>query len=259
MTVLILEDEAITAEELRHYVRDVDPTIEVLALLETIDDAVHFLTTHASPDLIFSDIQLADGLSFEVFERVPVRCPVIFCTAFDEYAMQAFSTNGIDYVLKPFDRKAIAASLSKFRTLQTAFQRSAPTLPATINEPLQRLIEQLRPTHRSSFLVNYKGKYYPVPVGEIAFFYTENEIVWLHKSSGEKYALDQTLDELETLLDPTQFYRANRQFIVRYDAIQEFEPYFNRKLAVKLHPTPPEPVIISKAKAGDFMRWLEQR
>lgn len=108
-------------------------------------------------------------------------------------------------------------------------------------------------------MVNYKGKYYPVPVGEISFFYTENEIVWLYKSSGEKYALDQTLDELETLLDPTQFYRANRQFIVRYEAIQEFEPYFNRKLAVKLHPAPPEPVIISKAKAGDFMHWLEQR
>lgn len=259
MTVLILEDEAITAEELRHYVRDIDPTIEVLALLETIEDAVHFLTTHGSPDLIFSDIQLADGLSFEVFEQVPVHCPVIFCTAFDEYAMQAFSTNGIDYILKPFNRKSIAGSLSKFRTLQTAFQRSTPTTQPNLNVPLQRLIDQLLPNRRSSFLVNYKGKYYPVPVSEIAFFYSENEIVWLHKSSGQKYALGHTLDELETLLDPSQFYRANRQFIVRYDAIQEFEPYFNRKLAIKLQPAPPEPVIISKAKAGDFMRWLEQR
>ena len=263
MTLLILEDEAITAEELRHYVRDVDPTIEVLALLETIEDAVHFLTTHGSPDLIFSDIQLADGLSFEVFERVPVRCPVIFCTAFDEYAMQAFSTNGIDYVLKPFDRKAIANSLNKFKTLQTAFQgvfqRSLLAPVSTLNEPLQRLIEQLRPACRSSFLVNYKGKYYPVPVSDIAFFYTENEIVWLHKSSGEKYALNHKLDELETMLDPSQFYRANRQFIVRFDAIREFEPHFNRKLTVKLHPAPPEPVFISKAKASDFMHWLEQR
>ena len=260
MTVLILEDEAITAEELCHYVRDIDPTIEVLALLETIEDAVHFLTTHGSPDLIFSDIQLADGLSFEVFEQVPVRCPVIFCTAFDEYAMQAFSTNGIDYVLKPFDRKAIAASLSKFRALQTYFQRDTPAAQPTLNEPLQRLIEQLRPTtRRSSFLVNYKGKYYPIPASEVAFFYTENEIVWLHKLSGEKYALDHKLDELEILLDPALFYRANRQFIIRFEAIREFEPYFNRKLAIRLQPAPPEPVIISKAKAGDFMRWLEQR
>lgn len=264
MTVLILEDEAITAEELRHYMRDIDPTIVVLAMLETIDDAVQFLTTHASPDLIYSDIQLADGLSFEVFERVPVRCPVIFCTAFDEYAMQAFSANGIDYVLKPFDRKAIAGSLSKFRTLQRAFQgvvqpNTPATAPPDLNEPLQRLIDQLRPNRRSSFLVNHKGKYYPVPVGEIAFFHTEYEIVCLHKSSGEKYALDHTLDELEILLDPAHFYRANRQFIIRYDAIREFEPYFNRKLAVKLHPAPPEPVIISKAKASDFMRWLEMR
>ncbi len=259
MTVLILEDEAITAEELRHYLCDIDPAIEILALLETIDDAVHFLTTHASPDLIFSDIQLADGLSFEVFSRVPMHCPVIFCTAFDEYAVQAFSTNGIDYVLKPFDRKAIAASLSKFRALQTYFQRDTPASPQLLNEPLQRLIEQLRPARRSSFLVNYKGKYYPIPVSEIAFFYTENEIVWLYKLSGERFAIDHKLDELETLLDPTVFYRANRQFIIRFEAIQEFEPYFNRKLAVRLHPASPESVIISKAKASDFTRWLEQR
>lgn len=260
MTVLILEDEAITAEELRHYLCDIDPTIEILALLETIDDAVHFLTTHPGPDLIFSDIQLADGLSFEVFEQAPVRCPVIFCTAFDEYAIQAFSTNGIDYVLKPFDRKAIATSLSKFQALQTYFQGNMPPAQPTLNEPLQRLIEQLRPaTRRSSFLVNYKGKYYPIPVSEIAFFYTENEIVWLHKLSGERYAIDHKLDELETLLDPAFFYRANRQFIIRFEAIREFEPYFNRKLAVRLQPAPPEPVIISKAKASDFMHWLEQR
>ncbi|MBC3784593.1 LytR/AlgR family response regulator transcription factor [Spirosoma utsteinense] len=259
MTVLILEDEAITAEELRHYVCDIDPTIEVVALLETIDDAVHFLTTKPGPDLIFSDIQLADGLSFDVFDQVPVRCPVIFCTAFDEYAMQAFAANGIDYVLKPFDRKAIANSLTKFKTLQTYFQRDTPIPQPVLNEPLQRLIDQLRPTRRSSFLVNYKGKYYPIPVSEIAFFYTENEIVWLFKSSGEKYALDHTLDELETMLDPTQFYRANRQFVLRYEAILEFEPYFNRKLAVRLNLPTPEPIIVSKAKAGDFMRWLEQR
>ena len=266
MTVLILEDEAITAEELRHYVCDIDPTVQVLAVLDTIDDAVDFLNERGSPDLIFSDIQLADGLSFDVFERVQVRCPVIFCTAFDEYAMQAFAANSIDYILKPFDRKAIADGLNKFRMLQTAFRRNEPA-PATplergglyLNEPLQRLIDQLRPNRRSSFLVNHKGKYYPVSVNDIAFFYTEHEVVWLHKSSGEKYAFDHTLDELETLLDPAQFFRANRQFIVRYEAIQEFEPYFNRKLAVRLQPAPPEAVIVSKAKAGDFMRWLEQR
>lgn len=266
MNVLILEDEAITAEELRHYVCDIDPTIEVVAMLETMEDAVEYLNTHPSPDLIFSDIQLADGLSFEVFSQVPVHCPVIFCTAFDEYAIQAFAANGIDYVLKPFDRKAIAHSLEKFRALRTYFQRDtlqpepAPvSIPSTLYEPLQRLIDQLRPSRRTSFLVNFRGKYVPVSVSEAAFFYTENEIVWLYKTSGEKFAIDYKLDELETLLDPAQFFRANRQFIVRFESIQEFEPYFNRKLAVKLHPASPEPVIVSKAKAGEFMRWLEQR
>ena len=189
---------------------------------------------------------------------------VVSGTIGEALAVEIMLSGANDYVLKPFDRKAIASSLSKFRTLQTAFQgtfqRDAPaTALPNLNKSLRQLVAQLRPGRRSSFLVNYKGKYYPVPVSEIAFFYTENEIVWLHKLSGERYALDHKLDELETLLDPAHFYRANRQFIIRFEAIREFESYFNRKLAVRLQPAPPEPVIISKAKAGDFMHWLEQR
>ncbi|RIV23894.1 DNA-binding response regulator [Fibrisoma montanum] len=256
MDVLILEDELITAEELQHYIRDIIPGVQILAVFETVEEAVDYLSDHASPDLIFSDIQLADGLSFEVFEQVNVRCPVIFCTAFDEYAMQAFNANGIDYVLKPFDRKAIAGSLAKFNGLQTYFQQHNQ---ADLNEPLQRLLSQLRPAQRSTFLVSQKGKYYPVSVNDIAFFYTEHEVVWLQKTSGEKYPVDYTLDELEALLNPTQFYRANRQFIIRFEAVREFEPYFNRKLLVRLQPATPEPLVISKAKAPEFMRWLEQR
>ncbi|TAE30670.1 MAG: DNA-binding response regulator [Cytophagales bacterium] len=266
MNVLILEDELITAEELQHYLRDILPDVQILAVLETVEEAVEYLEGHPSPQLIFSDIQLADGLSFEVFEQVPVRCPVIFCTAFDEYAMQAFTANGIAYVLKPFDRKAIANSLARFDTLQNHFQvanepgaaQPAPA-PPDLNEPLQRLLSQLKPQTRSSFLVNQKGKYFPVLVDDVAFFYTEHEVVWLQKASGEKYPVDYTLDELESQLNAAQFYRANRQFIIRFEAVKELEPYFNRKLLVRLRLATPEPVIISKAKATDFMRWLEQR
>lgn len=294
MNVLILEDEQITAEELQHYLRQIVPGVQILAVLETVEEAVEYLSDQPDriatanrqpdrtrPDLIFSDIQLADGLSFEVFEQVSVRCPVIFCTAFDEYAMQAFTANGIAYVLKPFDRKAIAASLTRFESLQTHFQNrprltgelpdaqpetqqlpdrtGAPVRRPDLNEPLRRLINQFKPAQRSSFLVNHKGKYFPVLVDDIAFFYTEHEIVWLQKSSGEKYPVEYTLDELENLLSTVQFYRANRQFIVRFEAVKELEPYFNRKLLVRLRLPTPEPLIISKAKAGDFMRWLEQR
>lgn len=289
MNVLILEDEQITAEELQHYLREIVPGITILAVLETVEEAIEYLsgqsqpdaTEHSPnrpgqtrPDLIFSDIQLADGLSFEVFGQVQVRCPVIFCTAFDEYAMQAFTANGIAYVLKPFDRKAIAASLARFDSLQTYFREgprlgSEPTdnQPALqtdrtqpdLNEPLRRLLSQFKPAQRSSFLVNHKGKYFPVLIDDVAFFYTEHEIVWLQKSSGEKYPVEYTLDELENLLSAVQFYRANRQFIVRFEAVKELEPYFNRKLLVRLRLPTPEPLIISKAKATDFMRWLEQR
>lgn len=290
MNVLILEDELITAEELQHYLREIVPDVQILAVLETVEEAVEYLGGQsappdltrreaAPPDLIFSDIQLADGLSFEVFEQVQVRCPVIFCTAFDEYAMQAFTANGIAYVLKPFDQKAIAASLARFDSFQSHFQdrpvvAGEPTAQPDptplnaarpdaaqpdLNEPLQRLLSQLRPAQRSTFLVNQRGKYFPVLVDDIAFCYTEHEIVWLQKRSGEKYAVEYTLDELESLLSPVQFYRANRQFIIRFEAVKELEPYFNRKLLVRLLPAPPEPVIISKAKATEFMRWLEQR
>lgn len=278
MNVLILEDELITAEELQHYLREIVPDVQILAVLETVEEALEYLGGQpdltrreaappdrtrreaAPPDLIFSDIQLADGLSFEVFEQVQVRCPVIFCTAFDEYAMQAFTANGIAYVLKPFDRKAIAASLARFDSLQNHFRPNEPAVaPPDLNEPLRRLLDQFKPVHRSTFLVNQRGKYFPVLVDDIAFFYTEHEVVWLQKRSGEKYPVEYTLDELESLLSPVQFYRANRQFVIRFEAVKELEPYFNRKLLVRLLPAPPEPVIISKAKATDFMRWLEQR
>lgn len=264
MKILIIEDEYITAEELERDIQECAPDAEILARLESIEEALYFLKNQIVPDLIFSDIQLADGLSFEIFEQIPPPCPVIFCTAFDEYAIRAFQNNGIDYILKPFNQKSIVASLTKFKNLKQHFQDKPNSqeskIDKTFNEQLQKLLTELRPSsHRSNFLVQHRGKYLPINTNDIAFFSTEHENVWLTKMSGEKYATNQTLDDLEKTLDTFQFYRANRQFIVNFDAIREFEPYFNRKLSVKLTIPTPTPLLISKEKSTQFIRWMEHR
>jgi len=255
MKTVIVEDEHITAEELVYYLKKIDNQIEILATCESVEDAISYFEENGCPDLIFSDIQLADGLSFEIYEQVKITCPIIFCTAFDEYAMQAFNANGIDYILKPFDQKAIERSITKFHSLKDYFRKSAPDIH---DDQIKNLLVQLRPkTKRSSILINYKGKFFPVPVSEISFFYTENEIVWLIKTNGDKFAVNYTLDDLEEFLDGEEFYRANRQYIINKTAVKEFEPYFNRKLAVKLYQDAPEVITVSKVKATEFMKWME--
>ncbi len=264
MNIVIIEDEYITAEELQHEIKTVLPQAHIVAMLETVEDAIVFFNENGSPDLIFSDIQLADGLSFEIYEQVRIACPIVFCTAFDEYAIQAFQNNGIDYVLKPFDSKAIRASLTKFAQFQDYFhQKSTPSVNSfemeKMSRQLQHLVEQLRPTSRSSFLVHHKGKYFPVAVHEIAFFYTEHENIWLVKMNYEKFYVNHTLDELEKMLDTALFYRLNRQCLVHFQAIKEFEPHFNRKLSVKLKVPTADSFLVSKEKANHFVRWVENR
>lgn len=265
MKILIIEDEYITSEELKRDIEQARPDAQVVAQLESVEEALAFLKTEPTLDLIFSDIQLSDGLSFEVFEQITPPCPIVFCTAFDEYAIQAFNNNGIDYILKPFERKTIAASLSKFENMKTYFQGSTQDKTADkaedkFNQNLQKLLSDLRTnTHRSSFLVQFRGKYFPIATTDIAYFYTEHDNVWLVRMSGEKYPVNHKLDELEKSVDDTQFYRANRQFLINFDAIKEFEPYFNRKLSIKLKVPTTEQLLVSKEKATHFMRWMETR
>lgn len=262
MDILIIEDEFITAEELQYEIKTALPQANIVATLETVEDAILFLEKKGSPDLIFSDIQLADGLSFEIYEQIKITCPIIFCTAFDEYAIRAFQNNGIDYVLKPFDSKAIRASLAKFAQFQDYFyHKNTPSVNVfemeKMSQQLAHLLEQLRPSSRSSFLVHHRGKYFPIGVHEIAFFYTEHENIWLVKMNHEKFYVNYTLDELEKMLNPALFYRLNRQCIIHFQAIKEFEPHLNRKLSVKLKVPTAENFMVSKEKANHFIRWVE--
>lgn len=258
MQVIIIEDENRTAQDLKQILSDLRSDIEVLTIIDSVEASIDYLSEKGCPDLIFSDIQLADGLSFEIFQEVKITCPIIFCTAFDEYAIQAFNTNGIDYILKPFDKKVVSRSLEKYKNLGTLFTKEK-TPESTNLEQIKVLLNNLQSATKTSFLVNYKGKYLPIMTQEIAFFYIEYEIIFLYKFSGERYAINHTMDELEQMAGNTQFYRANRQFLVNFDAIQEVEPYFNRKLFTKLKVQTPEPIIISKLKVTEFLQWMGGR
>lgn len=255
MKILILEDEIKTAKLLERYVKEVKPEARILQSIQSVEEAIEFLSKDELPDLIFMDIQLADGSSFEVFQEVDIRCPVIFCTAYNQYAVDAFKVNGIGYILKPFDREMVARALGKVDNLAGYFQQTRPQFKV-IEELLSKT---LRSTAKQSFLVYHKQKYLPVEVKEIAFFYIKNELTLIYTFSGGSYVIDQSLDTLDAMLSGSEFYRANRQFLIHFKAIKEVESYFARKLLVHLKLATPEPVIISKAKASHFMEWLSSR
>lgn len=251
MNVLIIEDEARTARQLANLLVDVDPSIQVVGMLESVEEAVAWLVSRPQPDLIFSDIQLADGLSFDIYEEVKMTCPIIFCTAFDEYLMNAFRTNAISYLLKPITKAKIQAALDKFLTLRQGFNQE------TASRSMQQMGSQLRQTYKTGLLVNQREKIIPVQVKDIAYCYLDHSVVALCTLQQQKYFLSSTLDELEKTIDPSQFYRANRQYLISRQSVSSVERFFSRKLVVKLTLETPEPVVVSKSKAIDFLQWLE--
>ena len=256
MKLLIVEDEQRTAVDLLSTIQSIMPEAECLAILDSVESTIKWLNGNPSPDLCFFYIQLADGLSFDIFDEVKVECPVIFCTAFDEYALQAFQVNGVDYILKPFEKESVRRALDKVKTLDNFFQKR----DGKLEERLEKLLEGVRPKQaKSTFLVSYRDKLLPINISEVAYFHIENELTFLYTFDKQRYVLSQSLDELEKTLDPALFYRANRQFLIHVTAITEVEQYFARKLLVKLKVDTKEPVIVSKAKASEFIHWLENR
>ena len=255
MKILIIEDETAAAQNLRAILEELAAEVELLAVLESVAEAVDWLRTHPIPDLAFVDIQLADGLSFEIFEQVEATFPVIFTTAYDEYAVQAFTVNSIDYLLKPLDRDAVRASLQKYQ------QRHAATSPwdAQTMQQLLQTMQQTSPTsYKSSFLVHYRDKLLPIEVGSFAYFYSQSKVVHGMTHDHKTYVLDYTLEELEQQLNPADFYRANRQYVVARRAIIDISFYFNGRLLLNLRPSSDDPVLISKARAPEFKVWMSQ-
>jgi two-component system LytT family response regulator len=251
MNVLIIEDEKKSARELAHILADIDDTIQVIAVIESVEQALAWFEKNGEPDLIFSDIQLADGLCFDIFRQVRIGSPVIFCTAYDDYYVNAFDTNAISYLLKPITEEKVEQALHKLQQLKKVFDKKEP------ETVLEKLLMQLNPPYKTSLLAHQKEKIIPIPVKDISCISLEHTLVNIITSTGRKYYIPVSLDDLEKTLDPSTFYRANRQFIINRNAVLHVEHLFARKLAVRLHVHLAETIIISKAKAAGFLYWLE--
>ncbi len=253
MKILIIEDEAPAARRLAALVRDAQPGAEILEIIDSVESSVKWLAAHRPPDLIFMDIQLADGLSFDIFARVEVKAPVIFTTAYDEYALKAFKVNSVDYLLKPVDPEELTNSLRKLQTLRDQF---TPPLDTAV---LRSLVQSLRPDQpqfKTRFLVRFADKLVFIQADDVAYFIAEDKYVFVITRDNKKYPLDHTLDELDTMLDPSVFFRLNRKFISHLKSIQSIHTYFNGKLKLHLVPAEPEEVTVSRERAALFKKWL---
>jgi len=253
MNIIIIEDEIKASKSLAAMITDIRPESKILAQLQSIESAVSYFTENEQPNLIFMDVQLADGLCFEIFKEVKITAPVIFCTAFDEYSLEAFKSNGIDYVVKPISKDNIIAAFKKVDELKNFFQQS---LVPNIGDLLTKLGS---PEGKKSFLVTKNHKYLTVSTEHIAFFYIRNETTTIVTFDQQEYAIAQSMDHVHSLLAQNQFFRINRQYLVNFAAIKETERYFARKLFVRLVIPTPDKLLINKEKIHDFLGWLENR
>lgn len=255
MNIIIIEDEVKTAKALGQLILSIKPETKILSYIQSVEGAVDYLTNNDQPDLIFMDIHLADGLSFEIFKSVDVIAPVIFCTAFDNYAIEAFKSNGIDYVLKPFSKENIEQAINKATELENFFQRNKTSLP-----DFEQLLSKVgMQAGKSSFLVFKNGKYLTIQTENIACFFIKNETPTIMTFDKAEFQITQSIDEVHKLLSPNQFFRINRQYLVNFSAVKEVEHYFARKLILKLTVPTEEKLLVGKEKSTSFLNWLENR
>ncbi|GCC51130.1 DNA-binding response regulator [Chryseotalea sanaruensis] len=254
MTILLIEDETLAADRLKNMLFEVDANVELVAQLKSVETSVQWLQTNPHPNLILSDIRLLDGLCFEIFERVKVDVPVIFTTAYDQYAMKAFEVNSIDYLLKPVEPEKLRIALEKANR-RVVKSEAQPTINYT---ELIKLIHNPQQQYKSRFMVRLGQKIVAIAVEKIAYFFSESKLTYLVTNDQKKYPIDQTLDELTSLLDPRIFFRINRQFIITFQSIAEIHPYFKGRMKLNLLPTTTEEVIISSERTPEFKKWIDQ-
>ncbi|MCX6296986.1 MAG: LytTR family DNA-binding domain-containing protein [Bacteroidetes bacterium] len=253
MKIVIIEDEMHTAEDLASTITELRSDYEIIKILSSIKEASSYFSLHRDFNLIFSDIHLGDGLSFEIFKSFPIKAPVIFCTAYDNYAIAAFKANGIDYVLKPANKKSILEAIEKFERLTTPIAELNPVM----NELLEIFKTKSSNHNNKSILVHVKDKIIPIKLEEIAIYFIRNEETSILDFTGKVYSIDETLEEIELFNLPILF-RANRQYIINRKAIKDASQYFSRKLVVNLSIPFTEQIIISKEKTPLFLSWLKR-
>jgi two-component system, LytTR family, response regulator LytT len=249
MKIAIIEDEKPTAKDLAKTITGIEPDAEIVKLLHSVEEAVEYLSSN-SVDLIFSDIQLGDGLSFKIFEEVDNHAPVIFCTAFNEYALEAFKSAGIDYLLKPFSKTTVAKALEKYHKLKSTFAKPSQDFAQLLKE-----IERNITKKGSSIVIRQGDKIIPLDSASVALFFVENENTYAYTFEQKKFLVSEKLELLESTFAPN-FFRANRQFLINRKAVKDAAQSFNRKIVVNLLVPFKEPIEIGKLKTREFMEWL---
>lgn len=253
MKILILEDEALAADKLESTLLELEPGAQIVARLPSIVSAVEWFTNNPHPDLLLSDIRLLDGLCFELFEKVEIRIPVIFTTAYDQYAIKAFQVNSVDYLLKPVQKEKLRKSLEKLKARTLGNSPSPADFQAIL-----KYLQSARAEYKSRFMVRSGQKIVAIPSEKIAYFFSENKLTFLVTCDGKRFTLDQPLEELLEVLDPKIFFRANRQYIITFESIAEIHPYFKGRVKLALNPDTDHDVVISAERTPEFKKWIDQ-
>lgn len=247
MKVVIVEDERLASKRLEHLLKKLDPGIEVLQILESVDDAVNWFSQNTKPDLIFMDIQLDDGISFEIFDAVKIDAPVIFTTAYNEYAIRAFKVNSVDYLLKPIEQEALEMAIQKFKKLFAEHY--------DFEEKIAKVFGQISTKYKSRFFVKIGIRYQSIPVENICCFFVEERCTFLRTKQDKTYDLDYSLEHLQNMVDPNQYFRINRNYLVNINCIDEIISYSTNRLKLKLGKTE---LIVSREKVAEFKQWMDR-
>lgn len=251
MKAVIIEDEKIAADLLKNLICQLDENIEVVTILQTVEDSVEWLSINQHPDILFVDIHLADGSSFSIFEKTEVKCPIVFTTAYDEYALKAFEVNSIDYLLKPINKDDLQRALNKYKNLKGERQE------VDYKTFISRFLTETGNVnnYKEHFLVPERDKLVPLAAKDIAYIYIDLKLIKAVTFSGKVYYLNQNLDEMMNQLNPKMFFRANRQYIVSHEAIKDISIWFGNKISLNLTIPTEEKIIVSKARVAEFKNW----
>ena len=252
MKVLIIEDEELAVKKLQKTLSAADDTVEVVGVADSIRTSVEWLQQNPHPDLILMDIELADGQSFEIFNLTEVKSPVIFTTSYDEYALKAFKVNSVDYLLKPIQKEELQAAIQKFKKL-----KGEPKSELSLDSLVKELQQKLQPKEfRKRFLVKHAQKLVSIEVEDIAYFYSDGRLNFFKTNDNKKFVVDYTMDELQDMLDPEQFFRISRSFYVSVNSIDKIEDYFGNRLILQLQPAVDKEALVSREKVTDFKKWM---
>lgn len=253
MKVVIVEDEHLAAAKLEKMILKYDHSTAILEKLDSVESAVSWFQKNRLPDLIFLDIQLTDGTSFDIIKQVELNCPVIFTTAYDQYALDAFKLQSIDYLIKPISQEKLENSMEKFKNMKNNFS----SVPMDYTHLLS-VVKSISKDYKARFLVKSGSVMKSVNVTEIAYLYSEDKLVFMKTRDNHRFIISETLDELENLLNPSDFFRVNRQYIINVEVIQKVHPHFNGRLKIDFAQSPEEDVYISSRRATAFKAWMDK-